>query len=217
MEIIEILKNNTLFKGVTEDDILRILDSIPHAEKSYKPGETIMRQGDIAKNIGIVLCGSAAGVKYTPSGDEVVASRMEAGRIFADVLSGADGFASPVTVTAVSPCRILFINYRGLVTSDNPLTLKVLQNMIQNISLKYFAQNKRMDILTRKTVREKTLAFLDWQRELAGEDEFEISLDRRLMADFLACDRAALSRELSKLKDEGLIDYRKSHFKLLRK
>ena len=217
MDIISILENNRLFKGVSRRDIEEIINSIPTAQKSYRPKDIIMRQGEIARDIGIILSGGALGIKYTPSGDEIIASRMGPGHIFADVLSAADGFASPVTVTATERCRVLFINYHQLLNSENPLTLKVLQNMIQNISLKYFAQNRRMDILTQRTVRDKALAYLEWQREIQASDSFEIPLNRRLMSDYLAVDRAALSRELSKMKSEGLIDYRKNRFTLLKK
>lgn len=217
MEITEILKSNRLFKNVSEKDISRILSCVPNTRKSYKPGEIIMRQGDIARDIGIVLSGRATGVKYTPAGDEITVSDMGPGRIFADVLSGADGFASPVNVTASTECEILFINYHQLIASDNPLTLKVLQNMIQNISLKYFAQNKRMDILTQRTVRDKALAYLEWQREVHGCGEIILPQNRMQMADYLGVDRAALSRELSKMKADGLIDYRKNRFTLIKR
>jgi CRP-like cAMP-binding protein len=110
---------------------------------------------------------------------------------------------------------VLFLNYQQLLFSDNPATQKVLQNMIQNISRKYFAQNKRMDILMLKSVRSKIMSYLDWQRSVHGKDEFDIELDRRLLADSLGVERSALSRELSRMKKDRLIDCHKNHFVLL--
>lgn len=210
----QILTANTLFRGLSQRQIQDILSTTTHMEKSFSDGEIIVHQGDVINNIGIVLSGNATGKKYTPDGEEIIVSHMDANKIFGDVLSGAIGFASPVTVQSVGGCRVLFIDYNQLLFSNHPLTHRVLQNMIQNISRKYFAQNKRMDILMLKSVRSKVLSYLDWQRQIKDSRSFAIDLDRRLLADFLGVERSALSRELSRMKADGLIDYHKNKFTL---
>ena len=210
-----ILNKNILFRSMTNEEITQLLEITDHMEKRFLPGEVIVHQGDIIENIGIILAGNAIGKKYTPDGEEIIVSNMGVNSIFGDVLSGAIGFASPVTVLANTHCRVLFINYQQLLFSQNPLTHRVLQNMIQNISRKYFAQNKRMDILMLKSVRSKILAYLEWQKSIHGSNFFDIDLDRRLLADFLGVERSALSRELSRMKKDGLIDCHKSSFTLL--
>jgi CRP-like cAMP-binding protein len=210
-----ILNKNILFRSMTTEDIMQLLEITDHMEKKFLPGEVIVHQGDIIENIGIMLSGNTVGKKYTPDGEEIIVSNMGVNSIFGDVLSGAIGFASPVTVLANTDCRVLFINYQQLLFSQSPLTHRVLQNMIQNISRKYFAQNKRMDILMLKSVRSKVLAYLEWQKTVHDSPSFEIDLDRRLLADFLGVERSALSRELSRMKKDGLIDCHKNSFTLL--
>ena len=211
----KILKDNILFSGMSIEEIDSILSSADHTIKSYTQGEVIVHQGDILENIGIILSGSAVGKKYTPDGEEIIVSNMSINSIFGDVLSGAIGFASPVTVQSKTACQVLFVNYQQLLFSQSSASNKVLQNMIQNISRKYFAQNKRMDILMLKSVRSKVLSYLEWQSTINNSTSFEINLDRRLLADFLGVERSALSRELSRMKNDGLIDYHKSSFTLL--
>lgn len=210
----EILTENTLFKGLSLRQIEEILSTARHMERSFADGEIIVHQGDIINNIGIVLSGRATGKKYMPDGEEVIVSQMDTNKIFGDVLSGAIGFASPVTVQSTGGCRVLFIDYNQLVFSNHPLAHRVLQNMIQNISRKYFSQNRRMDILMLKSVRGKVLAYLEWQRQIKGGKSFSIDLDRRLLADYLGVERSALSRELSRMKTDGIIDYHKNKFTL---
>ncbi|MBR5521716.1 MAG: Crp/Fnr family transcriptional regulator [Oscillospiraceae bacterium] len=209
------LKENILFKGLDTDRIQQIIHTTGTREVTYAPGEIIMHQGDVAQDIGIVLQGSAIGKKYTRAGEEIIASVLTENKIFGDVLSGADGFASPVTVQAVTKCTVLFINYKNLLYSSHPQAHKILQNMIRNISMKYFVQNKRMEILMLKSVRSKITTYLEWQADSKGGRSFTIDMDRQLMADFLGVERSALSRELSRMKKDGLIDYHKNHFVIL--
>ena len=209
------LNENILFSGLSDQRIQAVLDSTGYTQKKYSAGDIIVHQGDAVHNIGIVTAGSATGKKYTANGEEIVVSVLTENKIFGDVLSGADGFASPVTVHARTDCTVLFINYEKLLYSPHPQAHRILQNMIQNISLKYFAQNKRMEILMMKSVRSKVTAYLEWQRSAKGSRSFSIDMDRQLMADFLGVERSALSRELSRMKKDGLIDYHKNSFVLL--
>lgn len=209
------LNENILFSGLSNQRIQAVLDSTGYTQKKYSAGDIIVHQGDAVHNIGIVTAGSATGKKYTANGEEIVVSVLTENKIFGDVLSGADGFASPVTVQARTDCTVLFINYEKLLYSPHPQAHRILQNMIQNISLKYFAQNKRMEILMMKSVRSKVTAYLEWQRSAKGSRSFSIDMDRQLMADFLGVERSALSRELSRMKKDGLIDYHKNSFVLL--
>ncbi len=211
----DFLLNNALFKNMGKDEVMQLITSVGYVKKTFNPGEAIVHQGDVITNIGIVVTGKATGIKYTPEGEEIIVSRMKSGSVFGDVLSGANGFASPVAVQAGEDCSVMFIDYKGLLFSDFPATHKVLQNMIENISHKYFNQSRRMDILMLKSVRSKIVAYLEGESSKKSSRTFDIDLDRRLLADFLGVDRSALSRELSRMKAEGLIEYRKNSFKIL--
>ena len=209
------LSENILFHGLDKQQIQQVLDNAGYTYKNYSAGDIIVHQGDVVHHIGIVTAGSATGKKYTANGEEITVQVLTENRIFGDVLSGADGFASPVTVQAQTECSVLFINYEKLLYSPLPQTHRILQNMIQNISLKYFAQNKRMEILMMKSVRSKVTAYLEWQSSAKGSCSFSIDMDRQLMADFLGVERSALSRELSRMKKDGLIDFHKNSFVIL--
>ncbi|MEG1781623.1 MAG: Crp/Fnr family transcriptional regulator [Oscillospiraceae bacterium] len=214
MKDLSILTKNALFIGLSMREITDFLSAIPCSEKVFQPEDILVHEGDVITHLGIILSGLAVGKKYGLGGEEIIVSRLSVNKIFGDVLSGANGFASPVTVQACEVCRVLFIDYKSLLYSPHSLNHKILQNMIQNISLKYFAQNMRLDILMLKSVREKVLVYLNYQRTLRGNSTFEINLDRRLLSDYLGVDRSALSRELSKMKADGLIDFKKSVFTL---
>jgi CRP-like cAMP-binding protein len=72
-----------------------------------------------------------------------------------------------------------------------------------------------MEHITKRTTREKLLSYLSEQSRLHGSREFSVPFDRQGLADYLSVERSALSAEMSRLKSEGVINYRKSHFELL--
>ena len=73
----------------------------------------------------------------------------------------------------------------------------------------------KMRHMARPTTREKLLSYLSAQAARAGGPEFDIPLDRQQLADYLAVDRSAMSAVLGKLRDEGVLEFRKNHFRLL--
>ena len=142
-------------------------------------------------------------------------ARVEPGGVFGDVLGGSS-LASPVTVLAASPCEVLLIPYEKLLQSDgSPAHQQVLQNLVRTISDKYFLLSRRVDLLVMKSLRAKVCAYLLSESERSGSLTFSIPFSRIQLADYLNCDRSALSRELSLMQKDGLLDTFKSSFKLL--
>ena len=142
-------------------------------------------------------------------------THMEPGGVFGDVLSGSS-LASPVTVMASVPCEVLLIPYERLLLSDgSPAHQQTLRNLVRTISDKYFSLSRRIDLLVLKSLRAKVCAYLLSEAERAGSLTFSIPFSRIQLADYLNCDRSALSRELSQMQRDGLLDTYKSSFKLL--
>ena len=136
--------------------------------------------------------------------------------MFGDVLGGSSR-TSPVTVVASAPCEVLLIPYEQLLLSDgSPAHQLALRNLVRTISDKYFSLSRRVDLLVLKSLRAKVCAYLLSESERAGSLTFSIPFSRIQLADYLNCDRSALSRELSQMQRDGLLDTYKSSFKLLK-
>ena len=111
---------------------------------------------------------------------------------------------------------MLLLPYERLLLSDgSPAHQRVLQNLVRTISDKYFLLSRRVDLLLLKSLRAKVCAYLLSEAEQQGSMTFTIPFSRIQLADYLNCDRSALSRELSTMQKEGLIDTYRSSFKLL--
>ena len=136
-------------------------------------------------------------------------------RVTRDVLGGSS-LSSPVTVVASAPCEVLLVPYEKLLLPGaDPARQRVLQNLVRTISDKYFLLSLRVDLLLLKSLRAKVCAYLLSEAEAHHSLTFTVPYSRIQLADYLNCDRSALSRELSLMQRDGLLETYKSSFKLL--
>ena len=198
-----LLQTTTLFAGLSAVELSTLLSRLGGSVRSYGKGEALVLAGEPSRRVGIVLSG------------ELEAYRPAPGGVFGDVLGGSS-LSSPVTVLAAAPCEVLLLPYERLLLSDgSPAHQRVVQNLVRTISDKYFSLSRRIDLLVMKSLRAKVAAYLLSEAARAHSLTFSIPFSRIQLADYLNCDRSALSRELSTMQKEGLIDTYRSSFKLL--
>lgn len=205
-----------LFAGMTEKQISLFCKSCAGYCSCYSKGTIVLHQGDTCGDIIIVIKGNCRGVVYGFDGNRSILALFGAGDIFGDVLAMNPGRTSPVTVETVSECELFHIPFCCL-TGDRggKYERAVLRNLTGLISDKYFELLFRNNCLSKKTIREKLLYYLQsFDKKHTGEP-FNIPFDRLGLAEFLGVERSALSRVLSALKEEKLIDFYKNTFKLL--
>ena len=210
-----LLQSTSLFSGLEADELGTLLARLGAVVRSYGKGEALVLAGEPSRRVGIVLTGELEAYRPGPDGMRVPITRMEAGGVFGDVLGGSS-LASPVTVLAAAPCEVLLVPYERLLISDGSAAhQRVLQNLVRTISDKYFLLSRRVDLLVLKSLRAKVCSYLLSEAERAGSLTFSIPFSRIQLADYLNCDRSALSRELSLMQRDGLLDTYRSSFKLL--
>ena len=210
-----LLQTTTLFAGLSAAELSTLLSKLGGSVRSYGKGEALVLAGEPSRRVGIVLTGSIEAYRPAPGGARVPITRMGPGGVFGDVLGGSS-LDSPVTVVAASSCEVLLFPYERLLLSDGSAAhQQALQNLVRTISDKYFLLSRRVDLLVLKSLRAKVCAYLLNESERAGSLTFSIPFSRVQLADYLNCDRSALSRELSLMQKDGLLDTFKSSFKLL--
>lgn len=212
-----LLQTTTLFSGLETGELRGLLAGLGAAVRTYGKGESLILAGQPSRSVGIVLSGSIEAVRPAPDGSSVPITHMGPGGVFGDVLGGSS-LSSPVTVTARDTCEVLLIPYGRLLalgSGSDPAHHLVLQNLVRTISDKYFLLSRRVDLLVLKTLRAKVCSYLLSEAEQAGSLTFTVPFTRIQLADYLNCDRSALSRELSLMQRMGLLETYKSSFKLL--
>ena len=210
-----LLQSTSLFAGIGAEELRTLLGELGASLRSYGRGEALVQAGEPNRRVGIVLSGSIEAFRPAPGGARVPITQMGPGGVFGDVLAGSS-LSSPVTVVASAACDVLLFPYEKLLLSDgSPARQQVLQNLVRTISDKYFLLSRRVDLLVLKSLRAKVCAYLLSEAEQQGSLTFSIPFSRIQLADYLNCDRSALSRELSLMQRDGLLDTYRSSFKLL--
>ena len=208
-----------LFQGIEESALRALLGCLAPVIRPFDAGEVLLREQTAVGSIGLLLQGEALASQLDYSGKRAVAAELRPGSVFGDVLAAGEDLLSPVTVTAVTGCSAAFLPYEKVLRrcgNNCGAHQQLVENLLRSIAEKYFSLQARIDCLIRPTLREKLLHYLASQSERAGSETFSIPFDRAALADYLNADRSALSRELSRLRAEGVLDYYKNSFRLLK-
>lgn len=212
----EVLRRTSLFRNMDDQSLDTLMQCFSPRTRHYDRGELLLLAGYATHEVGLVLEGEIIAAKPMPDGTAVVMTRMGPGGVFADVLAGSRN-KSPVNVSAASACLILYLPCEFLLRpcgALHPAHLQLLQNWLETISGKYFALDRRLELLCCKTLRGRICLWLLEQREEAGADTFSTTLTRTELASYLNCDRSALCRELGRMQREGLVELFHRSFKL---
>ncbi|BFT66084.1 Crp/Fnr family transcriptional regulator [Parvimonas parva] len=213
MNNFEVIKDNPIFKDFSIDEIIETFSVISFYEKEYKKNDLILNENIKLEYFGIIAEGKIAISNFDHFGNRNILNVFEKGETFAEALVALE-INIPHEVISLTNSSILWIEYKSLSKSNQ--YSKILNNLLNIIATKNLILNKKLQILSKRTTREKILEYLSNQKKILSPDnKIEINLNRNEMADYLALDRSNLSRELSKLKKEGIIDFEKNKFKLL--
>lgn len=209
----EKLKKVPLFDNIQEKEINEIINQ--SYIKSYQKDEFILKAGDFIFNTGIILKGEISVISEDFWGNKNIISTLSEGNIFAEIFSLKNNIPLNVSVVSNEDSTILFINVNEIINKTRNFIF--IKNLMNIISTKTLMLNRKNELLSKRTIREKVMTFLSQQAISANNNSFKIPFSREEMADFLAVDRSALSRELSKMKKEGIITYNKNNFTLITK
>lgn len=212
------LKKCPLFAGIAENDLKTLMDCLSAKTIAVKKDEVIFAVGDRPEYIGIVLEGSIHVVQEDFWGNRVILAAANAGDLFGEAFSCAETVNFSVSVIAQSNGFILLIDGRRILTTCSSACIfhnQLIRNLMQIIATKNIFLTRKMEYLTKKTIRERVLAYLSECALAAGESSFVIPFNRQELADYLSVERSALSSTLSKMQDEGTITFEKNRFTLL--
>lgn len=217
MDTTAILLKTSLFSGIQSDELSSMLTCLSTVEKSYKKGEFIFRAGESTSTMGMVLTGSVLVFKDDFWGNRSIISEMSVGNLFGETYACTPAATLEVNVMAATDVTILFMDIRRLLTtcpSACQFHSRLIRNLLSVLSGKNLMLTRKMEHMAQKTTRAKLLSYLSSESLKHHSADFEIPYNRQQLADYLSVDRSAMSNELGKMRDEGLIEFNKNHFHL---
>lgn len=209
----------SLFDGIENGELEQLLPCLGGRRVRFDEGDYIFMAGGRADQVGMVLSGSVLVFSDDFWGNRTIMAHVERGGLFGEAFSFARVEALPVSVTAAEKTEVLFINCERMITvcpSACEFHNRLVRNMLKILAEKNMALTQKIDHMGKRSTREKILSYLSEQAGKAGGESFSIPLNRQEMADYLAVDRSALSKELGRLEKEGQISFHKNQFQLLK-
>ena len=207
-----------LFDGIRESDRVPMLGCIGYHEERFSKGEVVALEGENLKHIGIILSGCVDMIKEDLWGNKTMLLRLRKNELFGETFACGDDSMAVVTFLVSEDARILFLPFNRVMHSCTMACAfhhRLIENMVRIIAGKNRDLMQKVEVVSKRTIREKILAYLSLQAQRQRSRYFEIPLGRLELADYLCVDRSALTRELSKMKEDGLIDYDRNCFRML--
>ena len=215
---IDVLKRTGLFAGISQDEILIMLNCLGAQIKKYKKGEYVLRAGEFVNKITLLLEGKLLIQKEDYWGNRSIINAVEPGEMFGEAYSAPNSGALSNDVVAIEESAVLSFDLNKLLCTC-PSSCRFHSLTIQNLFFTLCEKNrnlvKKIGITSKRTTREKLTAYLSEEAKRQNKQSFEIPFNRQQLADYLCVDRSAMSNELSKMRDDGLIEFDKNKFILL--
>lgn len=206
-----------LFREVTEAEAKAMLECLQTSHKTYGKNDIIYQSGTHVETLGLVLTGSVNIENDDVWGNKNILDNVPAGQLFGEAYACLPNERLMINVVAAQESEILFLNMKRLLNTC-PTACQYHSQLIQNL-LAVMAQ-KNLNLTHKifhtspKSIRERLLSYLSFQAIKQGKYQFEIPFNRQQLADYLGVDRSAMSNELSKMKRDGLIAFKKNLFYL---
>lgn len=204
-----------LFENIEDNEVLELLKCIGIKTKTYKKNTLIVKAGNKIDYLGVILDGSAEITKTDLLNKKTIIEELKINDIFGHNIVCLGLNKSPVDIIAKTKCEVLFLPFEKVVNPCEKACsyhIQLIKNVMKMISKRNTFLNDKLDIIAQKTTREKILALLETYKK---DGVFTIPYTREEMAKFLCVDRSAMSRELCKMRDEGILKFNKNQFELL--
>ena len=214
---ISFLKRTKLFSGVGDEDILSMLNCLDAAVREYNKGEYAFRQGEYIRNLMILAEGRLHIQKEDYWGNLNILNEIRPGEMFGEAYIVPNSGTLMNDVIAAETSTVLFFDMERILTvcpSACPFHTQLIKNMFYTISDKNKSLVQKLSYMSERSTREKLLSYLSDEAKRQNSSSFSISFNRQQLADFLSVDRSAMSNELCKLRDKGMLDFHKSEFTL---
>ena len=215
---ISVLKRTQMFAGIGDDEIATMLSCLGAHLDSYKKGEYVLRQGEHISDIAVLVSGNLHIQSDDYWGNRSILGQISVGDMFGEAYVAPESGPLLNDVVAIEDSVVIFFDIKRIITTCSSACRfhsTIVQNMFFAISEKNRKLVQKLGHMSKRSTREKLISYLSDEAKRQSKSSFAIPFNRQQLADFLSVDRSAMSNELCKMRDEGLLEFEKNQFKLL--
>ena len=197
-----------VFQGITGEEVESMIQCFRMRRARFQPGQTICAYGGSGGEVGVLIRGQAALVRLDRTGTRTILEQVEAGGIFGEELAFTPDLGDWLEVVSGGESEVLFMEYSHLMKRCEKACAhhsKLVQNMFRLLAGHTRQLSRRVEVLSRRSIREKLQCYFQICRLEAGGDEFTLPFTLSALADYISTDRSAMMRELKKMREEGLV------------
>lgn len=217
-EMLSVLEGCELFRDISAEDVPGLLGCLGGRRVKAGKDQIILGEGDPATHVGIVLRGAVQMIREDYYGNRSIIAYIGPGEVFAESYACAGIASLPVSFVADEESEVLLVDCRRItVTCAQACEFhsRIIYNMLRLVAGKNLVFDQKIQVTSKRTTRDKLMAYLLFRAKISGSNSFYIPYDRQELADYLEVDRSGLSAQISKLRQEGILESEKNHFRLL--
>lgn len=214
----ELLKKSKLFKGMKDEEIIIMLHCLEASKKTYKKNEIVFSMGSKIDSIGLVLNGKLEIAREDFWGNKSMISILQEGDIFGEAYAFTTDDPFWASVATLTDASVLFLKANKVINSCSKACSfhsELINNLVGVIAHRNLKLNEKVAHMSERSIRRKVLSYLSNESKKANNYKFKITFNRQQLADYLSVDRSALSNELSKLRNEGILNFERNYFELI--
>ena len=212
-----VLKKTQMFSGVSEEEMSGMLGCLGARMRTYQKGEYVLRQGQHLEDITVLVEGGLLIQKDDYWGNRSILGHISVGEMFGEAYAAPESGPLLNDVVAIEDSAVIFFDVKRILTTCSSAChfhSLVVQNMFFAISEKNRKLVQKLGHMSKRTTRDKLISYLSEEAKRQHSSSFTIPFNRQPLADFLSVDRSAMSNELCRMRDEGLLNFEKNRFEL---
>ena len=198
-----------LFQGISEESQQAMCTCFDMREQSFRAGEVVYDFSAGRNMVGILAQGTAVIERIDHQGSRTILEQLDKGGVFGEMLMFENVAGDSITVVAETPCRVWFMAADQVTKRCEKACAhhtQVVENMFQLVAEKATALYERVEVLSRRSIRDKLLCYFSLLAAKSRSGEFSLPFSLSALADYISTDRSAMMRELKKMRDEALVD-----------
>ena len=218
MDVEKLVVECPLFRQIDPKDLAAMLKCLSARVLTAQRGEFIETTSGGKPLMGVVLEGSVEMISEDYFGKKSILTLLTVGNLFGETYSCLQARNRTVAFQVREDSRVLILDYDRILHACKLVCRfhhRMIENMVELIAEKNLELIEKLEVTSRTSIREKLLTYLTRQAERTGSLTFTIPMGRTELAEYLCTDRSAMTRELSRLRDEGIIAFDKRTFTLL--